>query len=654
MAAGNESGGGSKPLRPRLGGKTGVRQERVPRLSDLARTMRRAGRGGPRKASPSPRGGHPNRGKSAQDVQRPGPSARRVAVKVSLVKMNEYGRKAARTHLRYIEREGVERDGGKGVLFAAGGEVVEAGQFLEPLEGEKHQFRLIVSPEDGSELDLQEFAARFVRRMERDLGRRLHWVAAAHYNTDNPHLHLVVRGVCQEGRELRMDRRYISHAMRWRGQELATEELGPRLPLEIARQLAREVRQERLTSLDAELAKLATGHRLELRGAPASAAERTARSRHVARLQTLERLQLAHQVLPMRWELEDGWQAKLREMGARGDIIKRMHQGLRGDTSRYRVIRSPEDLPGAVVGVVREKGLHDEVAGTLYALVEAPNGEGFYVPLGRNAEHVREGAVIQVDAAVSSRATPADKTLVEVAGRGGGTYRPEAHLADLIGQGGRGGEAQEAAEAQVASIRRRLAALERLGVVTQRPGGDGWSVPADLQARLAKLDLEQPERRVRARALGPPIEQQRAIRGPTWLDKLQDAQGLAPFGFGAQLQRALVARQEFVRGLGVDPVAKDRVLKLIRLEEAELGQRLSTAGAQYVARLPKSGAWAGVVRSLPPLESGRRYVQVAQGTRFMLLRATRELLEMVDKRVEVTREQDGKLKVQLAGRGLGA
>src|SRR5271170_6498494 len=44
-------------------------------------------------------------------VQRPGAGARRVVVKARFVKMTPSGVKAARLHLRYIERDGVERDG---------------------------------------------------------------------------------------------------------------------------------------------------------------------------------------------------------------------------------------------------------------------------------------------------------------------------------------------------------------------------------------------------------------------------------------------------------------------------------------------------------------------------------------------------------------
>ena len=82
-----------------------------------------------------------------------GAGARRVVVKAHLLRMNASGAKAAALHLRYIERDGVEKDGSKGVLYDAAG-AVDGRAFEGARAGEKHQFRLIVSPEDGAELDL--------------------------------------------------------------------------------------------------------------------------------------------------------------------------------------------------------------------------------------------------------------------------------------------------------------------------------------------------------------------------------------------------------------------------------------------------------------------------------------------------------------------
>ena len=105
--------------------------------------------------------------------------ARRVVVKAHVVRMSPSGAKAAALHLRYIERAGVEKDGSKGVLYAADGPV-HAETFEQPRAGEKHQFRLIVSPEDGSELDLTAYVRRLLATVERDLGRRIEWAAVNH------------------------------------------------------------------------------------------------------------------------------------------------------------------------------------------------------------------------------------------------------------------------------------------------------------------------------------------------------------------------------------------------------------------------------------------------------------------------------------------
>src|SRR5579872_5235362 len=141
--------------------------------------------------------------------------ARRVIVKAHLQRMGVTGAKAAALHVRYIERDGVEKDGSKGVLYDARG-AVRARVFEQPRPGEKHQFRFIVSPEDGSELDLTVYVRRLMATLERDIGRKVEWAAVNHYDTSHPHAHIVVRGVDRDGRELRIDRGYISAGMRWR------------------------------------------------------------------------------------------------------------------------------------------------------------------------------------------------------------------------------------------------------------------------------------------------------------------------------------------------------------------------------------------------------------------------------------------------------
>jgi type IV secretory pathway VirD2 relaxase len=89
-----------------------------------------------------------------------------------------------------------------------------------------------------------------MRRMERDLGTELEWAAVEHWDTDNPHVHIVLRGRDDQGRDLVIARDYIARGMRERASELATEWLGPRTEREIAASLRREIEQPRWTRLD--------------------------------------------------------------------------------------------------------------------------------------------------------------------------------------------------------------------------------------------------------------------------------------------------------------------------------------------------------------------------------------------------------------------
>ena len=106
-------------------------------------------------------------------------------VKARYVSTAGSGAKAARAHLAYLERDGVEQDGSQGRLFDRNGDI-ERETFAVELPEEKRQFRFIVAPEDGNELDLRAYTKQLMDRMEKDLGRQLRWAAVCHYNTDNP------------------------------------------------------------------------------------------------------------------------------------------------------------------------------------------------------------------------------------------------------------------------------------------------------------------------------------------------------------------------------------------------------------------------------------------------------------------------------------
>ena len=123
-----------------------------------------------------------------------GNRARRVIVKARIVRKGFRAAGAVRAHLSYLRREGVTKDGASARMFDAVSDDADLRAFAERTSDDRHQFRFIVSPENATEMeDLRRFTRDLVKQMEHDLGTRLDWVGIDHWNTDNPHVHLIVR-----------------------------------------------------------------------------------------------------------------------------------------------------------------------------------------------------------------------------------------------------------------------------------------------------------------------------------------------------------------------------------------------------------------------------------------------------------------------------
>jgi type IV secretory pathway VirD2 relaxase len=571
----------------------------------------------------------------------PRPSARRVVVKAHLQKLGGHGAQAAARHLRYIERDGVEKDGSPGVLY--GPEGPTARETLEqPRLGERHQFRFIVSPEDARDLDLTEYVRELMKRVESDLGRSIEWAAVNHHDTDHPHAHIVVRGVCREGRQLRMGRAYIARGIRWSAQELATERLGPRLQREIERTREREVHHERFTSLDREIEHAASDRCVDV-GSLADRRSGAEPALLIRRLKHLESLGLADNGVGGGWVLAEDWQRRLRELGERGDILKQMHRALHGgDAERFHVVRPGQGLPDGqggveeriLVGRVVRKGLGDELrGGTFYAVVETPTGDAYHLTVTpRVADALRVGDLVSLRTKREPAVQPVDRHLVEVAAAHGGVYE----LA---------GGADHRDDARLAP--RRLRELERVGLVASQAPGQ-WCVPSDLQAQLEKRYREAPGRyRVSMEALPLGLDAQVGHRGPVWLDTV-DASRLAA-GFGAEVLAALERRRQVLRELGIAPDDPRRGAKVADLERRAVGDVMARrSGQQFL-----EGAPNGFRGRLQPGPEGSPYLAVSDGVRFVLIEGGPNKGSRIGQLVEVARDGSGRavLAEELASRG---
>ncbi|MFA7604230.1 MAG: DUF3363 domain-containing protein [Novosphingobium sp.] len=317
---------------------------------------------------------------SLRATHRLGHRSRQVVVKARVVRHG--GRTSLAAHLNYLQRDGVTRDGEKGVLFGADAEGLDRGAFAARCENDRHHFRFIVSPEDAPDMgDLKGFTRELMTRMEKDLGTRLDWRAVEHWNTDNPHVHVIVRGVAEDGQNLVISRDYIGEGMRATAREIVTRELGLRTDLDIHASLERQVDAERWTEIDRDLSRT-----LGREGVIDMAPEPGVRpdgdhTLRIGRLRKLEGLRLASEIAPGQWTLADNAQAALRELGERGDIIKRMHKAMsdRGvDRGAASYVLQP-DPAQVVIGKLVDRGLHDELTGRAYAIVDGIDGRTHHV-----------------------------------------------------------------------------------------------------------------------------------------------------------------------------------------------------------------------------------------------------------------------------------
>lgn len=307
-------------------------------------------------------------------------------VKVRIAKLRAGNLAAPRAHLRYIQRDGVDRNGEPGKLYSAELDEADGRAFVDSCDGDRHQVRIIVSPDDGDKLeDLKPFVRDLMQRMERDLETSLDWVAVDHYNTGHPHSHIVIRGKDEDGHDLIIARDYISHGIRQRANELLTLELGPEDEFEQQLKLVREVAADRFTRLDRSILKLVDQGYLVVSSLPPQ--EPQAHAAHMRRLKHLSELGLAVEPQTGVWEIAPDTEVKLRSLSQRQDIIATMQRAMRqagiDRPAGSFAIFCAEATKRPVVGRLVALGLTDEISDRHFLAVDGIDGRVHYADIGR-------------------------------------------------------------------------------------------------------------------------------------------------------------------------------------------------------------------------------------------------------------------------------
>lgn len=316
----------------------------------------------------------------------------RVIVK-ALVCRHE-GKGAARgaalaRHVSYLGRGGAGVDGARAEFFDRTAEGLDAAEQTAAWGADRHHFRFIVSPEHGERIaDLKGYVRDVMGRVAADLGEPgLGWLATCHFDTDQPHAHVLIRGRRADGRDLVIPRDYIGYGFRARAQEAAQERLGDLTRVEAERRIWKETEADRFTGFDRRLLAAADHEGMVDDGVGRSDAW-AALTR--GRLRHLERLGLAAPE-GRRYRLAADLEVRLRTLLIRQDVIRTLNQRRLEGARRVQQLGS-EKVRGRVV----RAGSHDELGGAQYVIVRDDQGTEHYARLAFGRSAPKLGAQVEL------------------------------------------------------------------------------------------------------------------------------------------------------------------------------------------------------------------------------------------------------------------
>ncbi len=345
----------------------------------------------------------------------PRPYHQRCAVRVTYLKNKVRGQWKA--HGRYLARESAafESDA-KPVGFNRETEGVDIAGKLQNWQaaGDQQLWKLIVSPEFGDRVDLSRLTRELITQMEKDLGTDLEWVAAEHYNTEHPHVHVVIRAVRDSGEVLRLSCEYVQQGIRAIAADLCTRQIGYRTELDGVEAERLEVTEQRFTSIDRRLLKDAGesspdfgSQYFTVSRNPAQAGlGETARSRtrhDVARLAVLRRMGLAESTGPNTWRLRQDLDQVLRAMQQTADRQRTL--------AAHGVLISDERLPVEVLDLRQVDSVEgrvlvhgqDEQTGRNYLMLEGTDAKVHFIQYTREMEEARSCGELRTNSFVRLR-----------------------------------------------------------------------------------------------------------------------------------------------------------------------------------------------------------------------------------------------------------
>ena len=510
-------------------------------------------------------------------------------------------------HVSYVGRESASLDGKQGVFYDAAQEGLDARQIVTAWEQDRHHFRLIVSAENAGDLpDTNKYIRTVMARVERDLGTSLQWLAVNHYNTDNPHTHILCRGIKQDNTDLVIPRQYVSYGIRRRAEETATEILGPRSAEDIRREHDSQIEAERFTALDRMIERHLEAGKIDLHPDKRIGFGADDRTRILGRLQFLQTMDLAKNGRGTWWIVNPEFGFKLRDLGQRNDIIKVLYATLGNQAGYVERLGARDALAEPILGALVAKGSVDEISDRRFVVVRDCTGRLCYsqVPDDENFRRAQAGAVVELGAKAYRQNVLVGEIII-VAQNHGGIYTVADHAAFLAKQHPEVTPDQAAARIRSATAKLVFVAGHN-GSGVQQVGENQFRIDAPVFERFASARRSQTDLRI---VSAQSLEQQVEAQALTWLDRqLPSQSGQTPqLSWKSQFAQALEYRRQWLVGQGMadftGPDQKAITFKvgvIAHLRSVEFRQVLADIASEFkrpAIRLPRevtiTGRYAG-------------------------------------------------------------
>lgn len=307
-------------------------------------------------------------------------------------------------HASYLGRAGAGVGGGRPAFFDRDRDGLDALDTVRDWTVDRHHFRLIVSPEHGDRIeDFPAYVREVMGRVARDLGENeLAWIGTAHFDTDQPHAHVLLRGRRGDGRDLVIPRAYVGYGIRARAQEVAQERMGDLSRHEAEKRIWRETEANRFTGFDRRL--------LESQGSDGTVADGIGRGPWAAlsrgRLRHLELIGLAARA-GQRYQLAPELEQRLRSLQLRTDVIRTLNERRLAGAAGIRELGTE-----AVRGQVVRSGFHDELGRSPYLVLRDDGGVEHYARLrvGQTPPELGRAITVSMSARGAVLAVPAGRS----------------------------------------------------------------------------------------------------------------------------------------------------------------------------------------------------------------------------------------------------